>query len=372
MKAIQIVSFDVPTPPDYGGVIDVYYKIRALHSAGVKVYLHCFTDGRRPDETLNALCEHVYLYPRKKSRWLLFSRIPFIVRSRQNSKLLHQVKEGPPVVLLEGVHCTALLWEKALANHRMILRMHNLESRYYRELAGSSTSAVKSIYYRMEAWKLRRYEQKLLRCDVPTLHINREEMKQWPVSRALWLPPWHGQIQVSGKGGDYVLYHGNLSVEENDRAVRWLLRNVQPLTPCIPWVIAGKQPPREVIRLCNEANGVQLYSDPDAKTMEELIRNAAVHALMTFQATGIKLKLLYALFSPGQVVVNPAMVAGTGLEHAVIVAREANAFAGAIKQVIAGEIKEKHIPEIHRDGPKTEKLIQFVESLPGSGRFRNA
>ncbi len=27
---LHIISFDVPAPPDYGGVIDVYYKAKAL------------------------------------------------------------------------------------------------------------------------------------------------------------------------------------------------------------------------------------------------------------------------------------------------------------------------------------------------------
>ena len=29
-KEVHIVSFDVPYPPNYGGVIDVFYKIKTL------------------------------------------------------------------------------------------------------------------------------------------------------------------------------------------------------------------------------------------------------------------------------------------------------------------------------------------------------
>ena len=39
---LNVVSFDIPYPPDYGGVIDIYYKIKALNSAGIKIHLHCF------------------------------------------------------------------------------------------------------------------------------------------------------------------------------------------------------------------------------------------------------------------------------------------------------------------------------------------
>ena len=36
-KTLQIVIFDNPCPPDYGGVIDVFYKIKALKALGVRI-----------------------------------------------------------------------------------------------------------------------------------------------------------------------------------------------------------------------------------------------------------------------------------------------------------------------------------------------
>ena len=32
---LHIISFDIPWPPNYGGVIDVFYKIKTLSEAGV-------------------------------------------------------------------------------------------------------------------------------------------------------------------------------------------------------------------------------------------------------------------------------------------------------------------------------------------------
>lgn len=39
---LHIVAFDVPYPPDYGGVIDIFYKLKSLNDAGCKIYFHCF------------------------------------------------------------------------------------------------------------------------------------------------------------------------------------------------------------------------------------------------------------------------------------------------------------------------------------------
>ena len=44
-REIHIVCFDVPHPPDYGGVIDIYYKVKSLHELGIKVHLHCYQYG---------------------------------------------------------------------------------------------------------------------------------------------------------------------------------------------------------------------------------------------------------------------------------------------------------------------------------------
>ena len=37
-KHLHIISFDVPYPANYGGVIDVFYKLKALHAEGIKIH----------------------------------------------------------------------------------------------------------------------------------------------------------------------------------------------------------------------------------------------------------------------------------------------------------------------------------------------
>ena len=40
---LHIVSFNVPWPANYGGVMDVFYRLRALSRAGLRIHLHCYT-----------------------------------------------------------------------------------------------------------------------------------------------------------------------------------------------------------------------------------------------------------------------------------------------------------------------------------------
>ena len=57
-----------------------------------------------------------------------------------------------------------------------------------------------------------------------------------------------------------------------------------------------------------------IESNPSSEFMDELIHHAQVNLLVTFQDTGLKLKLLNSLFAGRHVVVNPMMLAGSGLD----------------------------------------------------------
>ena len=84
INKLHIVSFDVPFPTNYGGVIDVFYKLKALHKQGVEIYLHVFEYGRGEQKELLNYCKEVFYYPRNSFIKSFFSRAPFIVKSRGN------------------------------------------------------------------------------------------------------------------------------------------------------------------------------------------------------------------------------------------------------------------------------------------------
>ena len=39
-KHINIIALNIPFPANYGGVIDIYYKLYALSRCGFKIHLH--------------------------------------------------------------------------------------------------------------------------------------------------------------------------------------------------------------------------------------------------------------------------------------------------------------------------------------------
>ena len=128
-RHLHIVCLDVPYPVDYGGVFDLFHKIRALHEAGIRVHLHCFEYGRGRQPMLNKYCEEVHYYCRHEGHKGFSHRLPYIVCSRSNGQLLDRLLEDDYPILLEGVHCTYLLNDERFEGRKIILRLHNVEDR---------------------------------------------------------------------------------------------------------------------------------------------------------------------------------------------------------------------------------------------------
>ena len=105
-KKLHIVSFDVPLPANYGGVIDVFNKVRVLHSLGIEITLHCFLyGGREKQDELEKYCKQVFYYKRTTGIQGVSLLRPYIVNSRKSSALLKNLLSDEAPVLFEGLHC---------------------------------------------------------------------------------------------------------------------------------------------------------------------------------------------------------------------------------------------------------------------------
>ena len=233
-RRLHVVSLQVPFPPDYGGVIDIYYKLKALKNMGYETWLHTFQYDRSRAEQLNEVAARVSYYPRHRSVIRQLSHIPYIVSSRHCTKLLDDLLSDNAPILFEGLHCCAFLSDKRLKDRVKLVRTHNIEHEYYKELSRKA-SGWKKLYYELETVKLAKYEKILLHADA-ILAISESDRcyfsSRYPQIPVSLLPAFHAYAEVAPAGPkeNYILYHGNLSVEENIEAAEYLLRQVVPLT----------------------------------------------------------------------------------------------------------------------------------------------
>ncbi|OWY22321.1 mannosyltransferase [Sphingobacteriales bacterium UPWRP_1] len=346
MKELHIVSFDVPYPPDYGGVIDVYHKIKALYKQEVQIYLHCFDYGRNKPQELNAYCRRVFYYKRKKWWQSLPIALPHIVSSRQNNGLLQNLLANRAPVLFEGLHTCFYLPHPALQDRVKIVRSHNIESHYYQYLAAQEHNLLKKLYFRREAQLLSRYEPVLQQAQ-QVAAISAADALYFKTRygiAAKHIPAFHGNTQVSALTGmgNFALYHGNLSVNENIQAALFLVNNVFNQLP-LRLIIAGKNPARMLQKAVAAQSNCLLYPNPTAAQMQMLVQQAQMHVMPTFQPTGIKLKLLQALYGGRFCVVNPFMVQGTGLETLCHIAQTPQEFIQVITALWRQPFTDHHL-----------------------------
>ena len=147
-KYLHIISFDIPYPPNYGGDIDVFYKLKALHKKGIKIKLHCFEyPGRERSNELDKYCEEVFYYPRVLGIRSAFSIKPYIVAGRRSKKLLNKLLEDNYPILFEGLHSCYYIDDKRLANRFKIYRESNIEHRYYINLFKVENNIFNKAYF---------------------------------------------------------------------------------------------------------------------------------------------------------------------------------------------------------------------------------
>ncbi|MFD1551577.1 glycosyltransferase family 1 protein [Putridiphycobacter roseus] len=310
---LHFVSFDVPYPPDYGGIIDVFYQLKALHDLGVNITLHCFyyTGNNPPNKKLEQFCSSINYYHRKKHVGkLLASKLPFIVATRNDSNLLKNLLLDKSPILFSGLQTCYFLNHPALKDRRKIVRAHNVEHDYYKGLALGENNLVKKQYYLWEAKKLEKFEQ-ILKDASGILSISKKDINHFKKYTKTWhVPPFYNNQVIAYNAQNvavpYGFFHGNLSVIENINAVLFILREIAPKTK-FPIIIAGKNPAKIIVDKINLLANVSLQANPNAKEMEALMTAAQVHLLFTDQQTGIKLKLMHSLAKGKHIIINSKM-----------------------------------------------------------------
>lgn len=367
---VHIVCLDAPSPPDYGGAIDMYYKIVALHSIGKKIILHYF-DYRenRSASGLEPYCEEINVYKRSVFLKSLLTLKPYIVASRIEPELIHRLNRDAYPVLLEGIHCSGII-PHLNNNKKIVVRVHNNEAEYYQTLYNTEPNFSKKLYFFYESALLRDYQKKLpRRVAYAFISITDAEVfkESYDHSNQAFIPcflPWQSLSSKTGRG-DYCLYHGNLSISENYQAASWLMENVFSKMD-LPLIIAGKSA-EALKKEWPGMNKIQFINNPSNAELSALIQNAQINVLPSMNATGVKLKLLHALFEGRFCISNDNGLSGTGAEGHILQAETPEEWIETIQQKFPidftnGMIEErKKILSVYDNVLNAEKLSGLLK-----------
>jgi len=320
-KHLHIIDFTIPYPVDFGGVVDLFWKLPSLQAQGVHIHLHCFRNEREEKVELNKYCDTVNYYERNLGHKAISGKLPYIVASRNNEMLSENLLKDDYPILMEGIHSTYLLNDERFLNRKKFVRIHNVEHVYYHQLNQSCSSLLKKIFYLREEHLLKHYEASIVNkanafWGVTNKDVNyfRQELGCKTIDYLPVYLPTDWKVKCLEGKGNYCLYHGDLNVETNDKAAKWLLKNIFSVVD-IPLVIAGKNPSKELIKLAHQFQHTCIVADPGEKEMQDMIGKAHINILPSFSNTGIKLKLLNALFNGRHCIVNHATIEGSELDN---------------------------------------------------------
>jgi len=375
-KHINIVAFDNPYPPTYGGVIDVYYKLNALAKQGIKIHLHYYSNKNDIALDIKNICEEIFIYKRETGLIGHFSIHPYIVQSRNSEELIKNLSDNNHPILFEGLHTTYPALKVESIRKRSIIRHHNIEHDYYLGLYKSEKNILHRLYYLIESFKLKSYLNKVndVTCHLTISDADAEKLITFGFKNIKVIPPFHSfeneNWEENRQGTEpYVLYHGNLNVAENLAAAEYLIDHVFN-DNTIKYVIAGSSKDNYLKKRVK--SNIEIIKNPTKEEINKLIANARVIALPTFQSTGVKLKLIDSLFKGQHVIVNESMIAGFPTPELTLLAKTTEEMKALIKEYLSkpftSEEKQNRIHKLnlHFNNKKNaEQIIEVTDKLLG-------
>lgn len=375
MKILFLTNL-LPYPLDNGGKIKSYTTLNAFASAGYKVDVLCFKEKKIPmnieEAELKKICNsinQVFLplttadhvkYMISIAIKSLFSKLPFSIYKYQSKQMKWELKKREDiqydVIYFDHLPMcvffdyTQTLWPNA----QFILDEHNCETLIVKRKAIETNNALKKLFLKMEAFKLKSFEvSSILKANKTIVLSNADynslkEITESEFNHAV-IPigvPDRGVKKENDNKKLNVLFIGTLTWEPNNAGLIWFLEEVMPIVDQqkinMHLYIVGKNPSEEVRKLSGnykEKVTVTGYVD----SVDEYYDICDVMIVPLFIGSGQRVKLIEA-FSKGM----PAISTSIGAEGliyndkgSIIIADDKYRFAESIKLMQDKEIRNK-------------------------------
>ncbi|KIM02624.1 MAG: hypothetical protein KN64_14640 [Sulfurovum sp. AS07-7] len=351
-KKILIIASDFPYPPNHGGRVDVFERIKVLKSLDYQVSL-VSTIKTQPNKDemsyMENFIEDNLLIKRRQSIFDLFSCKPYQVTSRNNHKDIKVVlknirNETFDACIVEG-HYGLDLFEsinRSCNINKKYLRVHNDERKYFKELAKSTNNILKKIFYYLESIKFSYYEKNFFKKNIikACLHVSDDEYKiyknNYQFINHIFLP---ASVDVNDfkkytkKNNKTVLFIGSLFMPNNIEGLMWYLKNIHnnlcKIFQDYNLVIAGNSKGFDVqsfIETLNKFTNIIFYDSPE--NLDDLYLESCVFINPMLSGAGVKLKTINAVKYGLPIVSTEIGNEGTGLIHKshLLVAKNDNDF----------------------------------------------
>ncbi|MDR7369792.1 glycosyltransferase [Flavobacterium aquidurense] len=353
MKIVVVASF-FPYPAYFGGANDVLERIKGLKLLGHDVDLVC-TCKENPDEKsilfMKQFINELIIVLRKNKPVYIFYFEPLQAVSRKSLKKI-TFQSQYDYAILESESVGKILDNKSLKAKRIIVRVHNNESNYFKELSKSTKKTKNKIYYYLESLKFKSYSMNIFKRSDRLWFISNEEINNTIdlnlLYKSIHLPASVDHTFVNQKlSTKTVLYIGALFVPNNLEAIVWYLKKVHSLLlknknyKLIIVGSTGEFEPEKYKKIFANYSNVEVYLNQ--KELSNYYSDATVFVNPMLHGAGVKLKTINAIQNGLILVSSQTGVEGIGLikNEMYFEANTPNDFANAIEEVFNMKIKDK-------------------------------
>lgn len=322
MSRWLLLACDFPWPTWHGSRLEVHNRLLAAARAEVSVDLIATVKERPlPEhmEHVQSMCGQVWVEPRRRPLGAALRVLqPYQIASRRVSPatveaVIHSHTVRPyDVVLVDGLFTVDIGRDLALRlGVPLVLRSHNVESRYFAGQAATARTRLLAGAYRVEELRLKRLERSKTLNESLKVNINiapedQDVHGQAMTCRQTYLPPFLPSAQmietaVAPPPSRDVLFVGSLGLAQAQGAVQWFLNEVWPRIlerrPDARFVIVGRGIQRSIAEAWAKQPSVQVIGEvSDVRPWYEAAR---VVVNPTRHGSGVNMKNLEA-FSFGR------------------------------------------------------------------------
>jgi glycosyltransferase involved in cell wall biosynthesis len=362
-RQVLMVATSLPFPATNGYKMRVWALLNCLAAEGCCTDLVCFGDPTEVDQyraDLFRFCRNINVIPHKVASLsagvnfrgrltALLSKYPYAVATSRSAPMRARIESllraAYDMVLIEETNLLANLPPQLDAP--LVVDHHNAEHVLLERYVAHAENWVKGLYARLEARKVRRWEQKVTRQANTVLVCSDYDrsifLKLAPEIRVVTVPNVidttayvpavdHGEQKCT------VLYSGGMDWYPNRDAVRYFADNILPrlrtLVPEVTFVVAGRSPSPHFEQEFAHIPGMRFTGTlPDLRSE---IAKAVVCIVPLRIGSGTRLKILEAA-ALGKAIVSTS-IGAEGLEFAngehIVLADAPSEFAEAVASLL--------------------------------------
>lgn len=365
-KNILIVAQDFPYPANHGGRVDVLNRIISLKSIGFKVYLIVTVKNDITEDCIihmKKYCQEIFILKRRSNILLLFSMMPYQIKSRQFDfdLLFNKINNiNFYSIIIEGhyVFDIGYLLSKKLKSNYVLFRVQNDEIKYFFGLCKSTNKIANKLFYFFEALKFINYEKKIIaKANINgILHISFDEKlsyeNKFPNHKHIFLPAsvdLRSFKQYKMKSAPNVLFVGSLFMPNNIEGLKWYIKNVHSKIlnkiPDYKLIIVGNSTgvKRSDLDEFMTKNAIELYESPENLT--KYYEHSIVFINPMLNGAGVKLKTINALVEGIPTLSTIVGNEGTGLQSDkhILIANTEEEFAEKLLALLVDERQRRDL-----------------------------